>query len=99
MTDDVSKIAWLKKRVAQTGDTEPEQIFLRLFIGVFLVLYLCLPWAEGETFSHAIRTVPSLITLVYYMGAMAIAAALLLNPKQSKQTNKQNNNVEIVPAK
>lgn len=83
MTDDVSKIAWLKKRVAQTGDTEPEQIFLRLFIGVFLVLYLCLPWAEGETFSHAIRTVPSLITLAYYLGAMAIAAALLLNPKQS----------------
>lgn len=83
MNDDILKIARFKQRVAQTGDTEPEQIFLRLFIGVFLVLYFCLPWAEGETFSHAISTVPSLITLAYYFGALLIAMALLIYPKRS----------------
>lgn len=83
MNDDVTKIAWLKQRIALTGDTEPEQIFLRLFIGIFLILYFCLPWAKGETFSHAVTTVPSQITLGYYFGAMAIAAALLIYPKQS----------------
>jgi two-component system sensor histidine kinase RpfC len=83
MNDDVTKIAWLKQRIALTGDTEPEQIFLRLFIGIFLILYFCLPCAKGETFSHAVTTVPSQITLGYYFGAMAIAAALLIYPKQS----------------
>ena len=83
MNNDVTKITWLKQRIAQTGDTEPEQIFLRLFIGVFLILYFCLPWSEGETFSHAITSVPSLITLSYYFGAVSIAMALLIYPKQS----------------
>lgn len=83
MDNDVSKLTWLKQRVAQTGDTEPEQVFLRLFIGVFLVLYFCFPWAEEETFEYAIATIPSLITLVYYTGAIAIAAALLISPKKS----------------
>lgn len=83
MNGDVTKIAWLKQRVALTGDTEPEQVFLRLFIGIFLILYFCLPWAQDETFSYAIATVPSLITLGYYMGAVAIATALLIYPKQS----------------
>jgi two-component system sensor histidine kinase RpfC len=83
MNGDVTKIAWLKQRVALTGDTEPEQVFLRLFIGIFLILYFCLPWAQGETFSHAIATVPSLITLGYYIGAVTIATALLIYPRQS----------------
>lgn len=83
MNGDVTKTAWLKQRVALTGDTEPEQVFLRLFIGIFLILYFCLPWAQGETFSHAIATVPSLITLGYYIGAVTIATALLIYPRQS----------------
>lgn len=74
---------WIKRRIANISDSEPEQIFLRLFIGVFLVLYFCFPWAEGETFSHAIVSTPSLITLAYYFGAVSIASWLLIKPVAS----------------
>lgn len=77
------KRSWIKQRVANTGDTEPEQIFLRLGIGIFLVLYFCFPWAHGESFSKAISSTPSLITISYYSCAIALFSLLLIYPKAS----------------
>jgi two-component system sensor histidine kinase RpfC len=75
----------LQKRLAQTGDSEPEvAIKLRLSIGFGLMMYFCLPWADKETFQHSIRALPSLITLAYYSCALIIAAALIINPKPSR---------------
>ena len=74
----------LQERLALTGDSEPEvAIKLRLTIGFGLMMYFCLPWADNETFQHAIRTLPSLITLGYYTCALIIATALIINPKVS----------------
>lgn len=83
MSENDTTISRLKQRVSGTGDSEPEQILLRLVIGVFLVAYFCLPWHEGETFIHALTTTPSLITLFYYLGAVLIAGALVLHPHAS----------------
>ena len=84
MNEDTSENqGWIKQRVSGTGDSEPEQIFLRLTIGVLLVIYFCFPWAEGETFLEAVTSIPSLITIGYYTGAMGIAAWLLFSPQQS----------------
>jgi len=79
-----SLFAKLRHRLAQTTDSEPEQaIKIRLTLGIGIVLYFCFPWAEGETFSSAIQAIPSLIALAYYIGAIAIATAIVLNPKTS----------------
>lgn len=79
-----SLFAKLRHRLAQTTDSEPEQaIKIRLTLGIGLVLYFCFPWAEGETFYSAIQALPSLIALAYYIGAVAIATAIVLNPKTS----------------
>jgi two-component system sensor histidine kinase RpfC len=83
MSDTNNKQSWLKRRVANTGDSEPEQIFLRLTIGVLLIIYFCFPWAHGESFYAAITELPSLIALGYYFCAMFIAGGLLLYPMQS----------------
>ena len=74
----------LQKRLAGTGDSEPEQaITLRLSIGLGLLIYFCLPWGSGENFQEAISSVPSLITLIYYACGLMIAAALIINPRPS----------------
>ena len=83
MKKNLKIIDLIKQRVAQTGDSEPEQIGVRLFIGIFLVLYFCFPWSENETFASAISTQASLIALSFYLGAVLIAVALLLKPKRS----------------
>lgn len=74
----------LKKQLTFSSDPEFEQaIKLRLSIGIGLVAYFCLPWAEGETFGEVIRTIPSIMALSYYSGALAIAAAIFINPSPS----------------
>jgi two-component system sensor histidine kinase RpfC len=74
----------LQQRLALTGDSEPEvAIKLRLIMGLGLLMYFCLPWGDGETFQHAIKSLPSLITLSYYTCALMIAGALIINPKPS----------------
>ena len=73
----------IKQTVRQTGDSEPEQISIRLVIGIFLIIYFCFPWSEGETFKQSISSVASIVALIYYANAMSIAFALLINPKES----------------
>ena len=83
MIDKIDILRRIKKHVKQTGDSEPEQISFRLIIGIFLIVYFCLPWAEDETFKQAINSIPSIVTLVYYVNALSIAFSLLLNPQPS----------------
>jgi two-component system, sensor histidine kinase RpfC len=79
-----SLFAKLRHRLAQTTDSEPEQaIKIRLTLGIGLILYFCFPWAQDETFFSAIQTLPSLVTLAYYFGALLIATAIVLNPRPS----------------
>ncbi|WP_292439576.1 ATP-binding protein [Methylophaga sp.] len=74
----------LAQRLAQFSDPEKEQaIKLRLTIGIGLIAYFCLPWSEGESFAEAIVTLPSVMTLVYYSGALMIAVAIVIRPRPS----------------
>jgi two-component system, sensor histidine kinase RpfC len=73
----------LNHRLKRTGDSEPEQVKLRLSIGVLLVGYFCLPWNSNETFTEVILSLPSLITIFYYSGALLILIALVINPRAS----------------
>ena len=71
-------------RIPKTGDSEPEQaIKIRLTLGIALLIYFCLPWGADRTFSDNIVSLPSLITLTYYLLAVVIAIALFLNPRPS----------------
>ncbi|WP_135568182.1 ATP-binding protein, partial [Solemya elarraichensis gill symbiont] len=75
---------WISSRLRKTGDTEPEQaIKLRLTIGIILLAYFCIPWNSQLGFWQHLQTLPSLITLGYYTGALLIAGAILYRPKRS----------------
>jgi len=76
-------LANLNRRLARTGDTEPAQAKLRLAIGVLLVGYFCLPWGAEERFIEVIRSLPSVMTIFYYSGALAIFLAIVVYPKTS----------------
>lgn len=79
-----SWLSFIKARLAQTGDSEPEQaIKIRLTLGLGLLAYFCFPWQTELSFGQHIITLPSLITLGYYTSALAIAAAIILNPRPS----------------
>jgi two-component system sensor histidine kinase RpfC len=74
----------LNRRLHKTGDSEPEQaIKLRLSIGVLLVLYFSFPWAGDASLEQTFFSIPSLIALSYYMLAVFIAIAIVLNPQPS----------------
>lgn len=73
-------LAKLNRRLARTDDTELAQAKLRLAIGVLLVGYFCLPWGAEERFTEVIRSLPSMMTIFYYSGALAIFLAILVYP-------------------
>jgi two-component system sensor histidine kinase RpfC len=80
---ETGRFSWFKNRLKHIEDSEPEQITIRLVIGVLLIGYFCLPWEESETFIQSVTSISSIITLSYYIGAIMIALALLLNPYKS----------------
>lgn len=74
----------LSSRISINENPEHEQaIKLRLTIGLGLIAYFCFPWAENESLIHALTTLPSLMTLVYYFLAVSIAIAIIINPSPS----------------
>ena len=74
----------LQQRLSTLTDTEAEQaIKIRLPIGLAVVLYFSLPWHKGEIFSETIFSVSSLITLGFFIGALLIVIAIILNPQSS----------------
>ena len=82
-----SKQGWLKQlnsRLKGTGDTEPGQAKLRLAIGMMLVVYICIPWGEEDSFREIITSTATHIILTYYLGALAIFTALVMRPVASQ---------------
>ncbi len=84
VSDLLTTLKILGRRLKKTGDTEPEQaINLRLVIGVLLVLYFSFPWARDSSFEHTFFSLPSLIALGYYGTALLIALAIIIHPRPS----------------
>ncbi|MFT5224966.1 MAG: two-component system sensor histidine kinase RpfC [Polaribacter sp.] len=73
----------LNTRLSKTGDSEPEQSRFRLVIGLLILIYVCLPWRSGEQFLDVIATLASLLTISFYICAMAIFIAIVINPVAS----------------
>jgi len=74
----------LQHHLVNITDSEPEQaIKIRLSIGLAVVLYFVLPWHEGELLVDTFFSVASFITISYFMGALLIVIAMILNPRAS----------------
>jgi two-component system sensor histidine kinase RpfC len=74
----------LNRRLKGTGDSEPEQAKLRLAIGFIVLAYICIPWGGEEDFIDLVSSLAGLIVILYYSGAVAIFAALVINPVPSQ---------------
>jgi two-component system sensor histidine kinase RpfC len=74
----------LNKRLKGTGDSEPEQSKLRLAIGFLVLIYICIPWSGEEDLFDLVSSLAGLIVILYYSGAVAIFAALVINPVPSQ---------------
>jgi two-component system sensor histidine kinase RpfC len=70
----------LNDRLRKTEDSEPEQAKLRLAIGILLVGYFCLPWAQNKSFYNVFTSFPSLVTIAYYLISLFIFLAIFINP-------------------
>jgi two-component system sensor histidine kinase RpfC len=80
------KLSWydrLNTRLKKTGDSEPEQAKLRLTVGFLILVYICLPWGEGEKFADVIVSSASLVTIWFYTSGLAIFIAICINPTSS----------------
>ncbi|MFT6924469.1 MAG: two-component system sensor histidine kinase RpfC [Psychromonas sp.] len=77
------KISAFKKHIKQTGDSEPEQALVRVFISLLLIIFFCLPWSPKEQFVEIIISTVNLIILAGFIIAVAIVNAIIKNPKPS----------------
>ena len=77
-------MARLNRRLKDTGDSEPEQAKLRLAIGFIVIGYVFIPWEQGETFGITLTSLVGLMCIVYYTSALAIFAAIVINPAPSQ---------------
>lgn len=69
---------WFKERIKNIHDAEPEQIVIRLIIGLFLVLYFSISWTDTAVVSPLANSM-----VWYYAGAIVLAGALLIEPSSS----------------
>ena len=74
----INGFTWFRERVKNIGDSEPEQIIIRLVIGVCLVLYFAIPWNDAGVNSTLAQSM-----IWFYVGATVLAVALLINPGSS----------------
>lgn len=80
----LARLEHFRSILNNTGDSEPEQaIKVRLTIGLGILFYFALPWNDGEQLQDTLLSHPTLVTLIYYAGAMAIAIAILRHPHPS----------------
>lgn len=70
----------MKKKIAKTGDSEPEQAMLRVVIGLFLGTYFCLPWKENESLTSVLSSYPNLIILAGFLSAIILFLSVIMNP-------------------
>lgn len=76
--------AFIRGRLSQTTDTEAEQaIKIRLSIGLMVLLYFAVPWTGSESWQATLLSLPVLVTGLYYLGALGIAAGIIMRPAPS----------------
>lgn len=73
----------LKSKLNHDGDTEPEQALFRVFIGIILAAYFCLPWHEGESFTSVLVSTTGIIFLTGLCTAIGLFIATQLDPDVS----------------
>jgi len=73
----------IRARMRQTGDSEPEQALLRVFICFLLLIAFCIPWAADEQFSDILNSVVNLVVINYFVLGVTIVLAIIRNPKAS----------------
>lgn len=72
-----------QKHLKKTGDSEPEQATIRLFVGAIVFIYYCLPWGEGERFVDLFDSIPNIIIITATIIALLLFSAIVRNPKPS----------------
>ncbi len=77
------KLGSIKKHLKKTGDNEPEQALVRVFISLILIAIFCIPWHAGQKFYDIELSIVNLVILDYFVCAVGIVAAIMINPKPS----------------
>jgi two-component system sensor histidine kinase RpfC len=72
------EFARFRERIKNIQDSEPEQIIIRLVIGLFLVLYFSVSWSDVGIASPLAKSM-----LWFYVGATVLAVALIIDPNSS----------------
>ena len=78
----LSKLTAAKQHLQQTGDTEPEQAFIRVLVGFILVLVFCVPWGE-EQFSDILASTVNLVVLNYFIFGFVVVLLIAAKPQSS----------------
>jgi len=78
-----NKFVWLKNRLKNTGDSEPEQALIRLLIGLLLISFFCIPWGHNEHFTDILSSTINRIVSGYFVASILILVAILSNPVAS----------------
>lgn len=81
MSENASRTSWLKQRVSTTGDSEPEQALIRVFVSTLLLIIFCIPWAPDEQFSELLSSVVNLVVLNFFIVSIVIFASIVIKPK------------------
>ena len=67
MKEILKKLGSVKKHLKQTGDLEPEQAMIRVFVSMLLVTFFCLSWRAEEEFYELLTSTISFMALGYFI--------------------------------
>ncbi|WP_019612708.1 ATP-binding protein [Psychromonas ossibalaenae] len=79
----LKRLGSVKEHLKKTGDNEPEQALVRLFISVLLIVVFCFSWHSQDRFYVVQLSTVNLVILDYFIFSVAIVAAIIRNPKPS----------------
>ncbi len=79
-----SFFAKIKQRLDQVRDSEVEQaLHIRVTLAFAIAIYFCLPWQKNETLVEKFFSSPSLVAFIFFLGAILIVTAIIINPVSS----------------
>ncbi len=79
----LSSLSTAKQHLQRTGDSEPEQALVRVFVGFILLLIFCVPWAEDESFADILASTVNFIVIDYFAFGLLIVLFIAKKPKPS----------------
>ena len=79
----LEKLRIAKSCIKKNNDPEAEQALVRVFIGLSLIIYFCIPWGFEENFIVLINSKISIIILTGTIFAVLILAAIIIWPQIS----------------